>query len=188
VLGAGGDACRLLDGIDVGYDKNLDHRYVAGTLLNSALLPGAHSPADWPELWPTMEVRIEAFLMALERRSGASGLARRARSLMERNIGKTINPLQEKVESLRYQQLIRRIRETVRSRVTEGGCVLVVSRGDDDLLQIDPCRGSHFPQAEDGRYAGYHATDGAAAVQHFGTTPKTRGSVFPHPADRTLVA
>jgi hypothetical protein len=67
---------------------------------------------------------------------------------------------------LQYQQLIHKIRELVRTRVPQGGNALVISKGDDDLLQIDPCRGSHFPQNEDGRYAGYYPADGPAVVRH----------------------
>jgi peptidoglycan/xylan/chitin deacetylase (PgdA/CDA1 family) len=86
ILGAGGDARPLLDMIDVGYDRTLDYRHVAGCILHSALLPGAHRPSDWDGLWPTIEPRLEAFLQELERRSGAEGIARRSRALMERNI------------------------------------------------------------------------------------------------------
>jgi hypothetical protein len=64
-----------------------------------------------------------------------------------------------------YQQLVQNIRDLVRASVPEGGLVLVLSRGDGELLQLDPCQGSHFPQQEDGTYSGYHPLDGAAAVQ-----------------------
>jgi 2-polyprenyl-3-methyl-5-hydroxy-6-metoxy-1,4-benzoquinol methylase/glycosyltransferase involved in cell wall biosynthesis len=79
---------------------------------------------------------------------------------------------------LQYQQLIQKIRELVRGRVAEGGSVLVVSKGDDDLLQLDPCRGSHFPQREDGRYAGYYPSDGEAAVDHLRELKKQGSQYF----------
>jgi hypothetical protein len=41
--------------------------------------------------------------------------------------------------------------------------VLVVSKGDDDLLDLGR-PASHFPEAGDGGYAGHHPADGAAAV------------------------
>src|SRR5262245_5644665 len=92
VLGAGADARPLLDSLEVGGHRTLDPGHVAGSLLTSALLPGAHLPSDWPALWPSLEDRLGTFLGALEERSGASGLARRARLLMERNIAERSAP------------------------------------------------------------------------------------------------
>jgi len=46
--------------------------------------------------------------------------------------------------------------------------VLVVSNGDDELLQLGADRrGWHFPQMEDGTYAGHHPGDSAEAIAHF---------------------
>jgi hypothetical protein len=42
--------------------------------------------------------------------------------------------------------------------------VLVVSRGDDGLLDLDGHRALHFPQDTEGRYAGYHPGDSEEAV------------------------
>src|SRR5262249_17354647 len=47
-----------------------------------------------------------------------------------------------------------------------GATVLVVSRGDDALLDLDGPRGQHFPQNDQGVYAGHHPTDSEAAVSH----------------------
>ena len=47
-----------------------------------------------------------------------------------------------------------------------GAIVLVVSKGDDRLVEIDGRRGWHFPRADDGRYAGYHPKDGDRRSQH----------------------
>jgi SAM-dependent methyltransferase len=96
---------------------------------------------------------------------------------------KTIQMRETEVESLKrdgetfYKQFIERIREIVRSCLPEGGNVLVLSKGDDDLIQIDPCRGYHFPQSEDGTYAGYSPVDGVAAVEHLKEVRK-RGAQF----------
>jgi hypothetical protein len=67
---------------------------------------------------------------------------------------------------LRYQRLMGRIREVAGAAVPAGATVLVVSRGDDELLKFDGATGWHFPQDEDGVYAGYNPADGAAAVAH----------------------
>ena len=46
--------------------------------------------------------------------------------------------------------------------------VLVVSNGDDELLQLGTeRRGWHFPQMPDGTYAGHHPGDSAEAIAHF---------------------
>ena len=44
--------------------------------------------------------------------------------------------------------------------------VLVVSRGDDHLVDLVGRRASHFPQARDGAYAGHHPADSDAAINH----------------------
>src|SRR3712207_2672412 len=51
-----------------------------------------------------------------------------------------------------YQQLVRRIREVVRTALPAGATVIVVSKGDDRLLELDGRRGWHFPQNERGVY------------------------------------
>jgi hypothetical protein len=44
--------------------------------------------------------------------------------------------------------------------------VLVVSRGDEEIVDFAHHRGEHFPQAQDGRYAGHHPADSAEAIAH----------------------
>src|SRR4030095_15028243 len=69
-------------------------------------------------------------------------------------------------KELQYQQLVQKVLETVRRQLPGGSSVLVVSKGDNDLLQLDPCRAAHFPQGPDGKYAGYYPADSAAAIAH----------------------
>jgi hypothetical protein len=63
-----------------------------------------------------------------------------------------------------YDSLIERLRETAEAVLPRNATVLVVSRGDDELLRIGPRRGLHFPQDEFGRYPGYHPEDSRAAI------------------------
>ena len=65
-----------------------------------------------------------------------------------------------------YGRLVSRIRIIVETLVPEKATVLVVSRGDDELIEFDGPQGLHFPQAATGRYAGYHPADSAAAISH----------------------
>ena len=64
----------------------------------------------------------------------------------------------------RYRQLMTTIREVVEARVPAGETVAVVSRGDDELLDLGQHRARHFPQDEDGTYIGYHPHDSAEAI------------------------
>ena len=63
-----------------------------------------------------------------------------------------------------YDSLIERLRETANAMIPRNATVLVVSRGDEELLRLGPRRALHFPQDEFGRYAGYHPEDSDAAV------------------------
>jgi hypothetical protein len=63
-----------------------------------------------------------------------------------------------------YAELVARVREAVAATVPPGASVLVVSRGDDALLDLRDRRAAHFPQAGDGGYAGHHPRDGASAT------------------------
>ncbi len=63
----------------------------------------------------------------------------------------------------RELEVIRQVSSTV---LAPGSRVLVVSRGDPDLLALGDCAASHFPQADDGRYAGYHPKDSQSAIEH----------------------
>ena len=65
-----------------------------------------------------------------------------------------------------YQQLVRRIREVVRTALPAEATIIVVSKGDNELLELDGKRVWHFPQNEEGVYAGYHPSDSAEAIAH----------------------
>src|SRR5262249_39082524 len=63
-----------------------------------------------------------------------------------------------------YFELIARIRTLVRESVPVNAAVLVVSRGDDQLISLDGARGFHFPQDVSGTYSGQHPHDSAEAI------------------------
>jgi hypothetical protein len=63
-----------------------------------------------------------------------------------------------------YRQLIRQTQRLIRASTPEGATVMVVSKGDDDLLKLEGRRGWHFPRQEDGAYAGLHPRDSVAAI------------------------
>jgi hypothetical protein len=64
-----------------------------------------------------------------------------------------------------YAELVQRIHAVARARLPHGARLLVVSRGDDALFPPGLAAG-HFPQAPDGRYAGFYPGDSDAAIAH----------------------
>jgi glycosyltransferase involved in cell wall biosynthesis len=65
-----------------------------------------------------------------------------------------------------YEGIVRRIRRIVRQRIASDATVIVVSRGDPALVDLQGPRAWHFPRAENGTYAGFHPADSAAAIDH----------------------
>jgi GT2 family glycosyltransferase/SAM-dependent methyltransferase len=83
-----------------------------------------------------------------------------------------------------YQRIVGRIRRLVRTVVPAGETVMVVSKGDEALLQLGKHRAWHFPQAENGDYAGHYPESAGAAIIHMEAL-RAKGAaylVFPTPA------
>ncbi len=66
----------------------------------------------------------------------------------------------------RYEREAEHLREAVKAAVPAGAAVLVISRGDEALLQLNGRQAMHFPQAEDGGWAGHHPADSHEAIGH----------------------
>jgi hypothetical protein len=65
-----------------------------------------------------------------------------------------------------YLRVVSRVKALVRTLVPVGSVVAVASRGDESLVDLDGRIGWHYPRSADGRWAGYHPQDSAAAVAH----------------------
>jgi len=94
-------------------------------------------------------------------------LQRKAESMqvLENDLRKTIANVRDQLQAHdAYFELIARIRTLVRESVPTDAAVLVVSRGDDQLVSLDGARGSHFPQDDSGIYSGQHPHDSAEAI------------------------
>jgi GT2 family glycosyltransferase len=65
---------------------------------------------------------------------------------------------------LGYRRLVERFRAAVGECVPSGATVLVVSRGDRDLVELEGREGGHFPQDANGEYLGHHPHDSGEAV------------------------
>lgn len=69
-------------------------------------------------------------------------------------------------DRVQYRRLKRRLRRFVAGALPEGGSVAVVSRGDEDLLDLPGCHATHFPRQPGGAYTGFYPRDGEAAIAH----------------------
>jgi hypothetical protein len=81
-----------------------------------------------------------------------------------------------------YLALIARIRDTVDNSLPRGTIVMVVSKGDDELLKLGECQTWHFPRTEHGMYAGHHPADSTAAIQHLEELRASGGQFLLFPA------
>ncbi|MEY2515518.1 MAG: colanic acid/amylovoran biosynthesis glycosyltransferase, partial [bacterium] len=75
------------------------------------------------------------------------------------------------------REVVQRVHDLAATALPPGATVLVVSRGDEALVQLPDCRGWHFPQAAGGEYAGHHPADSEAAVEHLEDL-RARGAQF----------
>ncbi len=64
----------------------------------------------------------------------------------------------------KYHSLREGLREAVRRHVPTGSVVLVISKGDDELLDLPGLEGWHFPRMPDGAYAGHYPSDDRDAI------------------------
>jgi GT2 family glycosyltransferase len=105
----------------------------------------------------------EASFGALVASGARARLLRENRRRFEAKHGTAWVPY-ERRPAPRYAQLGERIRALVAARLPAEATVLVVSRGDEQLLDLAGRRAWHFPQGEDGVYAGHHPGDSAEAI------------------------
>jgi GT2 family glycosyltransferase/glycosyltransferase involved in cell wall biosynthesis len=63
-----------------------------------------------------------------------------------------------------YRRTISAVKNVVREVTDPGDAVLVITKGDDSLLALDGRAACHFPQAPDGRWAGYHPANSVDAI------------------------
>jgi Glycosyltransferase like family 2 len=76
-----------------------------------------------------------------------------------------------------YRHLVERVRELVRNALPRDATVLVISKGDDSLLELDGRPSGHFPQVEGGVYAGHYPADSDEAIAQLEAL-RARGAGF----------
>jgi len=132
------------------------------------------------EIWTAIDRIHETLLEAGAGRERAS----RGSAAQERPGGSNGAGSKGAPDTPDYLRLKRRLRRFLEGALPEGSEVVVVSRGDEELLRLNGLRPGHFPQALDGRYAGYYPPDGTALVAHLEWV-RARGArylVFPSTA------
>jgi hypothetical protein len=82
-----------------------------------------------------------------------------------------------------YERVKQRVREVAVTVLPEDTTVIVVSRGDDDLVDLGGRRGWHFPQNDDGIYAGYYPTTSQQAIRHLEALRAKGGEYLLFPAN-----
>jgi GT2 family glycosyltransferase len=92
-----------------------------------------------------------------------SRLLDRNRRQFEQKWGEAWRPYQRR-ESPEYTELVASIRGSLRQALPAGSTVLIVSKGDDRLLDLDELRAWHFPRLPDGSWPGHHPADGAEVI------------------------
>lgn len=107
-------------------------------------------------------------LGALAREAGDAALAAEAeRWLAARGAEHTRSSIHEPVQLSRreYDQLVLRVRERVAATTPPGATVAIASKGDETLMAVEGRGTRHFPQLDDGTYAGFYPQDDAEAVR-----------------------
>jgi hypothetical protein len=95
---------------------------------------------------------------------------RQARELLEASV------------AANYADSLPQIREVVRSFIPAEATVLVVSKGDNELLKLEGRQTWHFPRDERGEYAGYYPADSARAIAHLESLIAQGGQFLLFPA------
>lgn len=101
-----------------------------------------------------LETALSEAQSELERTQGTLNAEQRARLRLERTASEA------------YVHLKRRIADAIDRLVPARSTVLVVSKGDEDLLRLTGRSAWHFPQTDTGVYAGHYPADAAAAIDH----------------------
>ncbi|MEO8092628.1 MAG: glycosyltransferase family 2 protein [bacterium] len=91
-------------------------------------------------------------------------LLRANQQRFEEKWGKPWQPYGRRLDP-RYREMVARVRGLVSRQLPPGAVVAVVSRGDDDLVDLPSGKGLHFPQDPGGLYAGHHPADSDEAIR-----------------------
>jgi ATP-binding cassette subfamily B protein len=77
-----------------------------------------------------------------------------------------------------YAAMVEGIHDVVRTHIPPKATVLVVSKGDDSLFVPDGRRYMHFPQDDQGRYAGYYPANDVEAICQLDAVQARDGALY----------
>jgi hypothetical protein len=156
--------------------RRMGERYVGQCLWPVSLLQGAPAPpaltaGQRRSIDPTArafsehldEVRSRAY------RGNPSGRRRAVSAALRENASRTI--------VARRLPLHSRVRRSV-SALPAGSIVVVVSKGDDDLVAFPDREGWHFPRTPAGEYTGHHPADSNEAIRRLRDLRKQGADYF----------
>ena len=126
--------------------------------------------------WLSLRTGVNALLRVKEEREVREAAERRSAALRSQIEGLESERARLKQEVRRLGE-IGRVRKAAESHLPRGSKVLVVSHGDQELLDLGGRDAAHFPQTETGRYAGYHPATSAEAIEHLEAL-RSRGARF----------
>jgi hypothetical protein len=96
---------------------------------------------------------------------------------LEERILRLERALIQKERENSYLRLLQRTKDLIQIAVPRHAVVLAISKGDDEFLNIRSRCAWHFPQMEDGTYAGCHPSNSQEAVAHLEAL-RCKGAVY----------
>jgi len=141
--------------------------------------------ANDAKLWKSLAKRGRTHVMGLHNRETAAGQLLAALDSVLHKPLKHPTGLNGKLAKPRGEQdraVSRRMREAVAGVAPENSTVIVVSRGDERIIQYPGRSGWHFPQNAEGLYAGHYPADSAAAIAHLESLRSKGGQYLLLPA------
>jgi hypothetical protein len=177
--------------IATGWSGNMDFMNVSNSFpVRYRLVELAENvgPYQAGQVWaePSVEDAAELMRFVFENRDEAQARGEAARHEMQTNYSETavaerirerlgaialrrrLPAFREEVKNnySRYLQLPERINRIADSLLPPAATVAVVSKGDELLVHLPGRTAWHFPQGQDGAYAGFYPADSAAAIEH----------------------
>jgi GT2 family glycosyltransferase len=105
----------------------------------------------------------EASFGKLFAEGGYTRILDRNRGHFEEKWGETWRPHARR-RDVDYAEVVDRTRRVMMSVIRDGATVLVVSKGDERLVDLNGVRAWHFPMTGDGGWAGHHPADSVEAI------------------------
>lgn len=195
--------------IATGWSGNMDFMNVANSFpvqYELVEIQSSVGPYRAGEIWAEASVDDAAQWMryVFENRAAARARGERAQRDIRENFSETAiaTLIQERLVSIEqrknlntfrdeawanyfeYHRLVNYIRAIVSHALPPDARVMVVSKGDQEFLDLTGRMAWHFPQTEDGTWLGYYPADGGSAIEHLEVL-RTKGGdylLFPRTA------